>query len=268
MLGNTGGGAGPEQMKSTYILIGVIAFIFLAMSSITIVGTGERGVRATFGSVHPKSLPEGLYFKIPLIQTIKKYDVKIVRSIIRTEAYTQDIQTANITYVLNYSLKPEFAPEMARTVGPDYEAVLIRPITEGILKDVIGRWNADTLVNNREQAAKQIQDATNTALNEKGISIFSVNITDIKYAPDFERAIEAKVKAQQEALQAQNITVRIEEEAKQRLISARAESESMRIRAQALTQNQALVQYEAVQKWDGKLPQYMMGNSVPFINIK
>ena len=41
----------------------------------------------------------------------------------------------------------------------------------------------------------------------------------------------------------------------------------MAIRAQALSQNKSLVQYEAVQKWDGKMPQYMLGNSVPFINV-
>ena len=41
----------------------------------------------------------------------------------------------------------------------------------------------------------------------------------------------------------------------------------MSIRANALTKNRALVEYEAVQKWDGKLPSYMLGNSVPFINI-
>ena len=41
----------------------------------------------------------------------------------------------------------------------------------------------------------------------------------------------------------------------------------MAIRANALTQNKALVEYEAVQKWDGHLPQYMMGNTVPFLNM-
>ena len=41
----------------------------------------------------------------------------------------------------------------------------------------------------------------------------------------------------------------------------------MSIRANALTKNKALVEYEAVQKWDGKLPEYMMGNSIPFINL-
>ena len=42
----------------------------------------------------------------------------------------------------------------------------------------------------------------------------------------------------------------------------------MRIKANALESNPKLVNYEAVQKWDGKMPQYMLGNSVPFIDLK
>ena len=68
-------------------------------------------------------------------------------------------------------------------------------------------------------------------------------------------------------MKAKNRTVQIQEEAKQKIISAEAEAKSMAIRANALTQNKALVEYEAVQKWDGKLPEYMLGNSVPFINV-
>ena len=79
--------------------------------------------------------------------------------------------------------------------------------------------------------------------------------------------LNQKVTAEQEALKAKNKTVQVEEEAKQKLISAEAEAKSMRIRATALTQNKALVEYEAVQKWDGKLPEYMMGGSIPFINM-
>ena len=92
-------------------------------------------------------------------------------------------------------------------------------------------------------------------------------LTAINYSDVFERAIESKVTAQQEALKAKNKTVQIQEEAKQKLISAEAEAKSMAIRANALSQNKALVEYEAVQKWDGKLPQYMMGNSIPFVNL-
>ena len=45
------------------------------------------------------------------------------------------------------------------------------------------------------------------------------------------------------------------------------EAKSMTIRANALTKNKALVEYEAVQKWDGKLPEYMMKLYVEFTPI-
>ena len=61
--------------------------------------------------------------------------------------------------------------------------------------------------------------------------------------------------------------LQVEEEAKQKLLSAEAEAKSLSIRANALTRNKALVEYEAVKKWDGKLPEYMMGNSVPFVKL-
>ena len=89
----------------------------------------------------------------------------------------------------------------------------------------------------------------------------------LNYSNVFEKSIESKVTAEQDALKAKNRTVQIQEEAKQKIISAEAEAKSMAIRANALTQNKALVEYEAVQKWDGHLPQYMMGNTVPFLNM-
>jgi regulator of protease activity HflC (stomatin/prohibitin superfamily) len=73
--------------------------------------------------------------------------------------------------------------------------------------------------------------------------------------------------AEQKAQEAANYTQRVREEAEQKLISAKAEAEAMEIKSQALAKNKGLVEYEAVQKWDGKLPTYMGGNSVPMINI-
>lgn len=51
------------------------------------------------------------------------------------------------------------------------------------------------------------------------------------------------------------------------IVNAKATAESIRIRAQALEQNAKLVEWEAVQKWDGKLPVYQMGGAMPFIQL-
>ena len=73
--------------------------------------------------------------------------------------------------------------------------------------------------------------------------------------------------AKQKAEEAKNRTVEVQEEAKQKVLSAEAEAKSMQIRAEALAQNKSLVSYEAVQKWDGKLPVNIYGSApIPFIN--
>ena len=194
-------------------------------------------------------------------------NVKTQKRALKTQVYTKDIQQASLDYVTNYNLQPQNAYKMYREVGTAYEEIVFGPVLEGTIKDVIGKWNAQDLVANRERAANEILQKLQTQLTDRYIDVTDFQMTEIKYSDVFEKAIESKVTAEQEALKAKNKTVQVQEEARQKVIAAEAEAKSMAIRANALTQNKALVQYEAVQKWDGKLPYYTMGNAVPFINL-
>lgn len=254
--------------SATAIIVGLFILFLIVFQPMTIVGVGERGVKVTLGQTSPVALEEGVHFVMPLISTVKKMNVKTVKSNIDTMAQSKDIQQARIVYVVNYNLQPENAPKMWRTVGRDYVSVVVMPTVEGIVKDTIGKWNAQDIVANREKVASEVLFKLNEKLGPKYINVSDFQITEIQYSQAFEQAIESKVTAEQEALKAKNKTVQVQEEARQKIIASEAEAKSMAIRAQALTQNKNLVEYEAVQKWDGKLPQYMMGNSVPFVNLK
>lgn len=248
------------------VILLIIVFIVIC-NPIAIVGVGERGVKVTLGKVSPVSYTEGIHFITPFISHIRNMNVKTQKNYVETDVYTKDIQQARISYVLNYNLQPENAHKMFREVGMYYFDTIVNPVVEGTIKDVIGKWNAQDLVANREKASQEILVKLQNHLAPKYINVTDFQMTAIAYSGVFEKAIENKVTAEQEALRAKNKTVQIEEEAKQKLISAEAEAKSMSIRANALTKNKALVEYEAVQKWDGKMPEYMLGNSMPFINI-
>lgn len=254
--------------SATAVIVVLFILFLIVFQPMTIVGVGERGVKVTLGQTSPVALEEGVHFVMPFISTVKKMNVKTVKSNIATMAQSKDIQQARIVYVVNYNLQPENAPKMWRTVGRDYVSVVVMPTVEGIVKDTIGKWNAQDIVANREKVASEVLFKLNEKLGPKYINVSDFQITEIQYSQAFEQAIESKVTAEQEALKAKNKTVQVQEEARQKIIASEAEAKSMAIRAQALTQNKNLVEYEAVQKWDGKLPQYMMGNSVPFVNLK
>ena len=256
-----------QELATPLMIVTLLVLFVVFCNPIAMVGVGERGVKVTLGVVSEQSFSEGIHFVTPFISKIINMDVRTQKRSVTTSVYTKDIQQAKISYVINYNLQPDYAYKMYREVGMAYEDKVLLPVVEGTIKDVIGKWNAQDLVANREQATSEILTKLQNHLKDNYINVSDFQITAINYSDVFERAIESKVTAEQEALKAKNKTVQIQEEAKQKLISAEAEAKSMAIRANALTQNKALVEYEAVQKWDGKLPYYMMGNSIPFINI-
>lgn len=233
------------------------------------VDTGYRGVKTTFGEVDMKagSLPEGLYFYNIFTSSITEMDTRILKYEGKANTYTKDVQQADIAYVVNYRLAPETAHIMYKEVGKGWGGVLLLQAVEGELKKVIGKYDAVDLIAHRGKATQEAQDAIRSSLKDRNVGIERFEFVNIQYLKEFEKSVEDKVIATQKAAEAVNNTRRIQEEARQQIIAAQAQAESMRIRANALSANRNLVDYEAVQKWDGKMPTYMMGNSVPFINI-
>lgn len=253
-------------MKNVIILL--LASTALSACGVAVVDTGKRGVKTHYGKVVGESLAEGLYFYNPLTSDIIEMDTRVKREDGETSVYTKDVQQSTISYAINYSLAKDKAHIVFELVGQDWAKTLIGPAIAGNLKSEIGTWEAVDLIANRQKAAQNIEERLRASLAPRGINIESFQIVNIDYSDEFEQAVEAKVTAIQKAEQAKNQTVQIEEQAKQKVIAAKAEAESMEIRSRALSANTALIQYEAVQKWNGVLPQYVLGeNAMPFINI-
>ena len=249
-------------------LIALPLLLLTTACGFEVVDTGYRGIETKYGKVEDVSLEEGLYFYNPLTSNITEIDVRTQKWELATSVYTKDVQQAKLTGAINYNLDKTKAHVVFEEAGRDWAAVLIPQVVEGAIKNVIGKWDAVDLVANRDKAAATIKEAIIAGLKDRGVTVTHFEIANIDFADEFEKAVEAKVVAIQRASESENKTKQIEEEAKQKVIAAKAEAESMRIRANALTQNAALVEYEAVQKWDGKLPQYILGGATPFINIK
>jgi regulator of protease activity HflC (stomatin/prohibitin superfamily) len=269
-----GGGDGGARLPIGRILVwvGIAALAIIVVSftgcGIKIVDTGHRGIETRFGKVVSESLPEGFYWFNPFTSAIVEIDTRIQRQDGETDTYTRDVQQAAIKYTLNYRLQQDAAHLMYRDIGRDWEVKLIPQVVLGTLKEVVGKWDAVDLISNRDKAANTAFDQIRANLAERNVEVSRFEITDIAYTREFENSVEQKVIAQQKAIEEQNRTKQIEEQARQKVLSAEAEAKSIQIRAQALERNAKLVEWEAVQKWNGVLPQYMLGGgATPFINL-
>lgn len=264
-----------------YIAASVVGLFILIVGacSMTTVDTGHRGVKVRFGEVMGEGLTEGLYFINPFTTDIVEMDVRVLKWDGETQAYTKDVQQAVIHFTLTYGLHQAKAADTYRTVGVDWAAKLVGQVVNEEIKREFGQHEAVELVAQRDRASRAIESALISKLGERNIHVSGFQLTNIDYTKEFEHAVEAKVIAQQAAIEEQNRTVQKQELATQQIVqakgnaeatilNAKAEAESIRIRANALEANAKLVEWEAVQKWNGILPQYMLGNSTPFINIK
>lgn len=249
------------------VAFAAVLVLAVLCSSVYKVAPGFRGVLVVLGKVQPHSYVNGVGVKWPFISDMVPMDIRTTTVSEKTSSYTADVQTAELSYTFTYDLVPGNVHILYETVGTDYVAKKLKPVLNDVLKDVIGRWQAQDLVANRDKARTEVLNGLRERLDKRFFQNLTFQIIEVDYSDAFEKAIENKVIADQKAQEAANNTRRVQEEANQKIISAKAEAEAMEIKTAALAKNHGLTEYEAVQKWDGKLPNYMMGGTVPFLNL-
>lgn len=249
----------------------IVSFLLIFFfGSFKIISAGHRGVKLTFGKVTKQSLGEGIHFKIPLAQRIIELDVRTVKYEADALAYSKDIQTVNAKLALNYHLTPNNAYKLYQDIGTDYESRIINPAMQESLKAVSAKFTAQELIEKRAVVKEEVKNQLTERLSAKNIMVDELSIVNFDFSDEFEKSVEAKQVAQQQALKAENDLKRIKTEAEQRVAQAEAEARAIKIQAEAITQQggQDYVNLKAVEKWDGKLPTQMIPNAtLPFINL-
>ncbi|MES4025274.1 SPFH domain-containing protein, partial [Escherichia coli] len=128
-----------------------------------------------------------------------------------------------------------------------------------------------------DAALKDIQEE----MTPIGIQVMSLSyVGKPEYPPTVIDSINAKVTANQKTLQREQEVKQREAEANMLRAEAagqadairtkaQAEADAIRLRGEALRQNPGVMELEAINKWNGTLPQYMTSNTaVPFVPVK
>lgn len=249
-------------------LIGLLMLLTtLASCGFEVVDTGRRGIVTNMGQVVGEPLPEGLHFYNPMTSNIVEMNVREVPESYKLSAYSKDNQQIDVVVNVVAAPVPAKVGLIFKQYGEDFMNQIAKPAVVASVKDVLGQYTADNIVSERGALQKKATLHVVEKLLARHVVVTGVEFTDIQFQPEYERAVEAKVVAIQHAERAKNETEEIREKKEQAILTAQGEAESMRIKANALASNPKLVEFEAVQKWDGKLPVQMMGNATPFINV-
>lgn len=251
-----------------FAVIGIFIFSAL-MGSWYTVDAGERGIVLQWGSV-TNVVDDGLHFKLPFIQSVKVVDVRTRKAHAPAQAASSDLQRVETEVALNYHLDPSKLESIYTKTGLDVESSLIDPRIQEVVKAVTAKYQADKLVGHRDIVKAEIESQLKTSLAPYNVLVEAVQITNFKFSEQYNAAIEAKQTAEQNAQKAKNDLDRIKVEAEQKIATAKAEAEAIRIQSEAIKAQggEGYVQLKAIEKWNGALPTYQGGNTMPFLQLK
>lgn len=258
-----------NKKKVTALVIGAIILLvgmIVFFASTTIVPTGHIGVVTLYSKVQDKYLDAGFHFVAPFVEDVHAVDIRTQKYSNTVEGSAKDLQIVNITMSINYQIKPEKVTELYAKVGEHYSDVILNPALQSSLKASMAQFTAEEMITKRAEVSAKITEELNTRLEEYFL-ISAVNLENIDFTDEYNKAIEAKTTNQQkaEAEKAQLEIIKVQNE--QKINTAQAEAKVRQLQSESVTdksleQLRLEIQKELVSKWNGTLPSTILSDNI------
>jgi regulator of protease activity HflC (stomatin/prohibitin superfamily) len=234
-----------------YFLIAVVVLLVLA-KPFTIIEEGERGILSTNGKYQDTALLPGLHFIIPVIQKVYVVDtrVRIINYASRMEAASganSGINTKPVITVLDkrglpvgieltvqYRLNAQFAAQTISNWGFSWEDKIINPVVRDIVRNVVGKYDAESLPQIRNKIATEIDQGIRSdvsGLKNSPAILQSIQLRELILPPKVKEQIERVQVAKQEVQRAEQEVARAKQEALKRAAEAEGVAQKARIEA-------------------------------------
>jgi regulator of protease activity HflC (stomatin/prohibitin superfamily) len=271
----------PGQVKTLKprtlgLLFVLFVIVLVAWGSFVIVPAGHRGVVLWWGSVEKRIMGEGLNLKAPFAERVIKVDVKVQPHPFKEiDAASKEYQIVKLTGMMNFHIDPAYVNDLYQRVGLDFADKVIDPAFNDFVKEVVPTYMITEILPKREEIRKRAMEKLGQNLERYHIVVDDIYIANIRFSPEYEKAIEAKQVAQQQVETQRQILAQREIEAQQKVATAKGEAESILVVAQGQAKaneilsraiSPILVQYRGIEKWNGVLPQ-VSGGALPLIDL-
>ena len=259
--GDGGGPKGPQipnvefnmngKSGIIYFLIAVVLMLVLA-KPFTIIEEGQRGILSTNGKYQNQALLPGLHFILPVIQKVYLVDTKVriynYASRIEVNSNNSGIGSkpaitvldkrglpVSIELTVQYRLNSQFAAQTISNWGFSWEDKIINPVVRDVVRNVVGKYDAESLPQNRNTIASEIEmgvrDSVKSLKNSPAI-LQSVQLREILLPKKVKEQIEAVQIAKQAVQKAEQDVQRVKQEALKRAALAQGVAQQARIEAQ------------------------------------
>ncbi len=273
------------QPKHIFGAIGTLLLAFLIIDGFYNVPPGHVGVIYDRGrGVLDEERPEGLHVKVPFWQVATIMDTRLQAYTMSIathegqrsgddsiEALTKDGQKVDIDVTIQYRIQGKKASDIFQTVGLDYEIKIIRPEVRSVIREVVTGYESKQLFNleSRQEASSQMEVKLSEQYRGNDIILDALLLRNVRFSDVYLNAIEEKQVAQQKIEKAEFERQEAEIIKEKVIIEAQAESESIRLKGEALSRNPEVIQLEFVNKMSDQVNWGILPDGVlPLLDLK
>lgn len=253
---------------------------------------GNVGVQKDMGRIKNDLLGEGFHW-ISLFTKVVEVSTKTTTKETEAACVSKDLQEVHAKISVQYAPLSEKVVCLVQKFGSEdgaWSFGVLEPAIQEVTKAVSAKYTAEELVTRRAEVKVHIEEGLNEFVAKTldsrgcnaGIHISNVAVINFAFSKEFNASIEAKVKAEQDALRAEN-------EKKQRVTQAEAKAAETKLNAdaeayktevesktraaaieresKALESSPDLIQLRIAERWNGVLPTYT-GNSIPMLQLE
>jgi len=211
--------------------------VFTTAISCAIVRPGEVGVRQSLGRLRGKPVSPGLALINPFTTILVKIPTRTVNKEIKLNLPSKEGLNVGAEISILYHVKEEKAIDIVNEVGRYFERVLILSTFRSASADVCARFFAkDMHSGKRAVIEKEIKEQMSILLENRGFVIEAVLLKSITLPSGLYAAIEAKLRAEQQAQQMEFILQREQKEAERKRIEAEGIRDAQKIIKEGITE--------------------------------
>jgi regulator of protease activity HflC (stomatin/prohibitin superfamily) len=221
-------------MKTKIFLILCLSAL---MTSCAVIRPGDVGIKQTLGKLKGKTKTQGVIVFNPFVSSIVRVPIRTVNKEIRLNLPSKEGLNVQAEISILYHIEEEKVSEIISSVGRKYEQTLILSTFRSASADVCARFFAkDMHSGQRGIIEKEIKTQMSKLLDGRGFVIEAVLLKSITLPKGSYSAIEAKLRAEQEAQQMKFILQREEKEAERKRIEAEGIRDAQLIIKEGITE--------------------------------
>jgi len=276
----------------TKTIVTIAVAVTLLFSSVYTVNEGHIGIVKRFSEAKEQVNP-GLHFKVPFIDSVEEIEVRTRKNEEKMASSTKEQMPVTIVVSVNWTVDKAAALELFRQYGglTQFENRILDPRFRSATKDVIPRYDAEKLIQDRASAIQAIEMNFIEEMKEFPVTVDNIQIENIQLPAKYLTSIETKqteknlADAEKHKLARQNLEAQRDvntakakadgiklvaiAEAESIRIKGLAEAEAITAKAKALGDNPLIVKLTEAQNWDGKLPATVLGSSnMPILDMR